>query len=169
MFIKPLPDYVIAHSVGVAKFMAEWASLHPKEMLMPDEMYILGLLHDIGKIYPTNFDMNTGKEKPGVYQNIYDGHAEKGGSLLSDLGFHCAKEVLHHGKDVDSYFFSVKLLLLNLADLSVNGEGKVISIKERMEDIGVRYGTDSKQYKHCISVIGKLVGLGWLDKDWNVL
>ena len=168
MFIKELPNYVVVHSVGVAKFMAEWASLHPKEGLMPDEMYILGLLHDIGKIYPANFDMNTGKEKPNVNGNIYKGHAHKGGSLLSDLGFHFAKEVEHHG-DSDSYFFSVKLLLLNLADLSVNGEGNIISIKERIDDVGVRYGLDSEEYRHCINVVGRLEGLGWIDKDWNVL
>ena len=145
MFIKELPNYVVAHSVGVAKFMAEWASLHPKEGLMSDEMYILGLLHDIGKIYPANFDMNTGKEKANVNGNIYKGHAHKGGSLLSDLGFHFAK------------------------DLSVNGEGNIISIKERIDDVGVRYGLDSEEYRHCINVVGRLEGLGWIDKDWNVL
>ena len=168
MFIKALPEYVMMHSYGVAKFMADWVMSHANCNLSPDEMYVLGLLHDIGKIYPSNLNTETGETLGNFYHNLYKGHAVKGGELLQDLGFHFAKEVMHHGHPEDAYF-STKLLLLDLADLSVNGKGEVIPIKERVDDVGFRYGQNSEEYKRCFKVIDKLISNGFLDNDWNIL
>ena len=138
--VVSLPEPVMKHSYGVAEFMAKYAIHHPALKLDPYEMYTIGLLHDIGKLYPGDFDP-TGKAK-------YKGHAQKGGNLLYDLGFTCYKEVMHHGHPEHGYY-SRKWLILNLADLSVNSEGKTVRIEDRIAKIKDRYGENSEEYRNA--------------------
>ena len=152
-----LPNYVILHSVGVADFLADYVKTHyPEENAV--DYYVMGLLHDVGK-----FDMIADKKSYG-----FKGHAERGGNILEHLGFVFAKEIKHHGHPEDAYY-SRKLLLLNLADLSVNGKGEVISIKERLEDIAFRYGQESSEYKHALKIVAKLKDEGFIDEAYQVL
>ena len=49
---------ILAHSAGVAKFITEYAETHPKLKADTYRYYVIGLLHDIGKLYPSDPDPN---------------------------------------------------------------------------------------------------------------
>ena len=140
-----LPEPILKHSVGVAEFMAEYAEIHGGD---PHEYYVVGLLHDIGKLYPGDPDPE-GK-------SMYKGHPKKGGELLKEMGFNYYKEILHHGHPEDGYF-SRMWLVLNLADLSINGKGEKIPVLTRLKDIKNRYGKYSEEYEHASQMVDILI------------
>lgn len=122
-----LPDKVLKHSKSVADVMYQLSSD------MAEEMYVLGLLHDIGKIYG------------------HENHEQNGYMLMESLGFKYSKEILYHGK-MQTDYKSKALDILNAADLSVDSEGNIIGYKNRIEDIGSRYGYDSDEYCEAIKL-----------------
>ena len=140
-----LPEPVMKHSIGVAEFMAEYAEVHGGD---PYEYYVTGLLHDIGKLYPGDPDPD-GK-------NMYKGHPVKGGNLLKELGFIHYKDILHHGHPEDGYY-SRMWLILNLADMSVNGKGEKVPVMERLKTIKDRYGKFSEEYEHAKEMVDILI------------
>ena len=143
--------YKMSHNIGVAEYMAENA---PRYNLDPDEMYLIGLLHDIG------------------YINGRENHEEYGAELLNKV-FNCKKhtdswifssnKAIHairwHGtdpykletenRDVDMYIRRdyPELFLLYEADMNVGIDGFRIGFRKRLEDIKTRYGEDSIAYK----------------------
>lgn len=160
MNMKPLDKAVIAHSVGVAEFMAEWATTHrTKYCFNPCHCYVLGLLHDIGKLCPN--DTPDGKGR-------YKGHARKGGELLEEMGFYKYREVMHHGHPEEKYY-SVLLSILNMADLSVNGKGERVSVNDRLAGIRKRYGEDSDEYRRAATIVRHLKEERFLSDDGQVL
>ena len=115
------------HMFGVVQFMYEQA---PKYNLNPEEMYTLGLLHDIGYIYD-------GWKK----------HEEKGSNLLKNLGFKYHKEVGQHGIDIsDSDILSKEAMLLIAADSCVDFEGNIGDFNSRRKDIENRYNKSDRQF-----------------------
>lgn len=117
-----IDDNRYKHIRGVAELMAEIA---PQGL--EKEMFLLGMLHDIGYLYqPQN-------------HNIF------GGNLLKEQGYKYWQEVYWHGVP-DAEYTSAALDLLNSADMQVNAYGERVSYTERLADIGNRYGTDSSQY-----------------------
>ena len=106
-----------------------------------EDMYTLGLLHDVGK-------------SKGV-----SGHEEKGAEILKSVGFKYYKEVYYHGRVQDEYS-SEALDILNMADLTVNAFGDVVGFAARLLDIGERYGKDSIQYKNAEALIKSLSAKG---------
>ena len=141
-----LNQKILAHSEGVARFMARYAQKHKNLGLDPYKMYILGLLHDIGKIVPS--------PNP-TPNNPYKDHGRTGGLLIKDTGFQYWHEIYSHGPPEDGYY-SVALDILNYADLSVNSKGETVDIKDRVEDIGKRYGTESEEYKNAKKIYENL-------------
>lgn len=143
--------YKMAHNVGVAEYMAENA---PKYNLDPNEMYLIGLLHDIG------------------YINGREGHEESGASLIMDT-FKVNKNsdshiftnnkalfaIRWHGtdpnqleienRDINMYIRQdhPELFLLYEADMNVGIDGFRIGFRKRLEDFKKRYGEDSIAYK----------------------
>lgn len=128
-----ITDERIAHMHGVAEYMYRNAE---KYNLDKKEMYVLGLLHEIGYVY--------GKAEHEVY----------GARLLEKLGFKDSWLISWHGTPpVD--FMKLKdisdvpnaLILLWEADLSVNAKGEEVGFNKRLEDIGERLGFDSVAYR----------------------
>ena len=110
---------ILQHSQAVAELMLKISNR--------EDMYILGLLHDIGKLQGMS------------------NHAENGAVICRKLGFKFDKEIMYHGKmqaDYDSY----ELNLLNMADLTVDNKGNVVGYSARIENIGERYGKQSSEY-----------------------
>ena len=105
------------------------------------EMFLLGLVHDCGYEFST----------------IQSEHAHIGGEILKKLGFRYWREVYEHGNPNADYE-SEELKILNIADFTVSLNRQVITPKDRVIDIGKRYGTDSIQYTDS-EKLGKDLGL----------
>lgn len=117
------------HMFGVAQFMHDQA---PKYGLKPDEMYVLGLLHDVGYIY-----------------DGWHNHEEKGANLMRELGFKYADAISLHGVDVDDFngkTLSKEAMLLMAADSCVDYEGNIGSYESRRKDIEKRYDERDKSF-----------------------
>ena len=124
-----------AHSLGVANYMREHAE---ERGLNPDDMWLLGLLHDIGNIYDN------------------DGHAEFGATMLAHAGFKPSllNAVRHHmlpGNKVRELYgesaLTAEYNLLVEADGHVDSKGRRVTLEERLEDVRSRYGENHKVYK----------------------
>lgn len=120
-----IQEKTILHSKAVAEVMYKLADENK------EEMYILGLLHDIGKIAGFN------------------NHESYGANLLASMGMKkYEQEIRYHGK-VQNEYSSKELDLLNAADLVVDSEGNVVGVTRRLEDIAERYGHESKEYQEA--------------------
>ena len=115
----------ISHMHGVAEYMYNNAE---KYNLDKAQMYVVGLLHDIGYLF--------GKEN----------HPITGSQLLKDLGFIHADDISLHGDVPDSQNISNVLRLLLEADLTIGKDGTLVGYKNRLEDIAARLGFDSEAY-----------------------
>ena len=124
------------------KTVAEYMYIHADERLVDKEdMYTLGLLHDIGYLF--------GKE----------GHNKSGGKHLRSQGYKYWCEVYFHGS-VGVEYKSYELDLLNKADMMVNKEGKLVGYDERLKDIKARYGETSEQYLNAVIIVKDLKDRG---------
>ena len=124
-----------AHIFAVARLMADKAELLG---LDKQEMFTLGLVHDIG------FEFG-GSET----------HHQEGAEILKKQNYKYWQEVLHHGKPTQE-FQSKALDLLNYADLHIDKCGKFVSFEDRLKDIALRRGEDSPHYKNSQIVIKQL-------------
>lgn len=135
---KMIPDNRIEHMHGVA----EWMYKHAEEYgcKNKDEMYLLGLVHDIGYLY--------GNKKE---------HEQKGAELIG-LDSYYGKFVQAHGLTPQEYMdrngcssseIPNEMILLWTADMMVDLSGNAVGFKARLDDIGERHGTDSKPYRIC--------------------
>ncbi len=115
------------HMFKVAEFMYNEA---PKYGLIPEEMYVLGLLHDIGYIF-----------------DGWHKHEEKGSKLLKDLGFKYHKEISQHSIDIDNNIvLSKEAMLLIAADSCVDFKGNIGNYETRRKDIEDRYDISDRQF-----------------------
>jgi hypothetical protein len=89
------------------------------------ELYVLGLLHDVGYAFDP------------------DDHAHAGGSVLIGLGV-AADAVYAHGDPTVGYM-NDELLIVNAADMTTSPTGAPMRMEDRLRDIGERYGADSPQ------------------------
>jgi len=135
----------LKHCRGVAEKMRKMVLSNPdKYHLVPGEMYILDMLHDIGYAFVRN----------------HRDHAIAGAEILRDSEYKYWKEVLYHSSDQNEYD-SVALQLLNYADLTVGPNGEDMTIPERIGDISARYGQGSIQVQNALAVMEKLKQLGY--------
>ena len=132
----------IAHMHGVAEWMYEHAEEYGCKN--KDEMYLLGLIHDIGYIYRN-------KEE----------HEQRGAELLG-INTYYGKFVQAHGLTPQEYMtcnecfdseIPNEMILLWTADMMVDSKGNVVGFKARLDDIKKRYGIDSKPYCICKEII----------------
>lgn len=130
-----LSNCKVAHCQRVAEVMFNLAKycceLEEDEC---KEMYALGLVHDVG------------------YLNVKDfsDHPFNGASMLP--GYRYSAEILYHG-DPSHAEDSIYIKLLNFADMHVDTEGNVVPMSVRLDDIGDRYGIDSREYERCRDIV----------------
>lgn len=120
-----------AHCRGVALFMFRPALFLGMD---PQEASLLGWLHDFGYIVGDNRD-----------------HAHIGGELLREQGYSQWREVFTHG--TPEGLTTPLGSLLNIADMSVDGEGRHVGFDGRLTDIRSRYGSDSIQLFECSEMV----------------
>ena len=125
----------LKHIMAVARLMKDNAELLE---LDPDEMFTLGLVHDIG------YEFGESEE-----------HHIVGYRMLEKQNYKYACEVLYHGKPTSDYA-SKALDLLNFADLHINKQGEYVSFAGRLDNIKMRRGENSPHYQNCKSVIDEL-------------
>lgn len=131
--MKRISDKRMAHMHGVAEYMATHAIRYG---LKSTDMYVLGLVHDVGYMY--------GKED----------HEVLGARILNAVGFSFSDIVSWHGTSPEDYLkltdldkVPKELVLLWDADMHVNAQGEEVSYLERLQDIANRYGDDSIEYR----------------------
>lgn len=131
----------LKHSKAVAIKMKELDTANPEKYPCdPNEMFVLGMLHDVGYEF---------SEKP-------EQHANRGGEILRTQGYKYWREVHYHGISQDEYN-SPELRLLNYADITTGPSGENMTVQERINDIAVRYGKGSFQEKEAIRLAKTLV------------
>lgn len=139
-----ISDERIAHMHGVAEYMYE----HAGEYGLPaDDMYLLGLLHDIGYLYGS------------------DNHEVNGERLLRKNGFLLKYSIAvgNHAKYISDSIHPIKeRVLLIEADMHIGPDGEYMSFRDRLNDIKKRYGKNSEQYKICSD------NIAWLEEYKSV-
>ena len=128
------------HILGVARKAKILAlALKPNDEKYSEDMFLLGMLHDFGYEFTEN-----GKK-----------HAMVAGQILERSGYKYWQDVVNHSEKATDNM-SDETFIINCADLSVNPDGKDITIAERVEDIGRRHGKNSTQYLIAFEKLQKL-------------
>lgn len=135
----------ILHMAAVANYMCEHAHEYS---LDKEEMYILGLLHDVGYV-----------------GNPKEGHEKYGANLLQTKAGvtnpHILWCIAHHNETIPYFSWSIdrhrKMFLLLKADMSVDANGNVVGYKKRLEDICNRHGEDSSAYARSREIVDWLI------------
>ncbi len=139
---KHINKYKMAHMIGCAEYMRDNAYRYGLED-RKDEMYVIGLLHDVG------------------YLGGRDGHERYGAELLRGMGLseehvYAIKNHRSHPDDLRKAGMAItpELLLLWDADLSIGRTGYNVGHYERLKDIRRRYGDDGAP-RACLDEIRK--------------
>lgn len=128
----------IKHSLSVALKMIEIGKKKKLSEEQLEELYVLGLNHDIGYQFGNN-----------------ENHNEIGAEILKNSGYKYWKEVLNHGK-IDNAYNSLYLDILNEADMKIDKFGNDVGYDNRLNDIKYRYGEKSTVFKNARILINKL-------------
>lgn len=107
----------LKHSLVVARKMVEIGKIYNMSGKQLQELFILGINHDIGYEFGDNSN-----------------HNEIRGDILKENGYKHWKEVYYHGK-VNISFNSQYLDILNMADMQIDKYGEDVGYIERLEDI----------------------------------
>lgn len=142
-----IPRNRMLHMYGVAELMYNAYESFDCKYLTREQVYILGLLHDIGYI-------NGKEEHERVGAEMYN---------VDDMIRHCIE---WHGVTPKEYMdihmcynedIPGELILLWWADLSIEScgtnAGEPVGFKQRLESIADRYGDDSEPYRICKETI----------------
>ncbi len=131
-----ITDNRLKHMNEVAKRMKDYVIQHSEKFdCKPEDMYILGVLHDIGY----------------AFVDKQEDHAEAAGEVLKAQGYKYWKEVYYHGIPQEDYD-SAELRLLNYMDITTDSSGDVVTIEERIEGIKQRYGENSYQAQEAFKM-----------------
>ena len=128
----------IKHSLAVARKMVEIGKKYNLNSNELEDLFVLGLNHDIGYEYGNNSN-----------------HKYIGGEILKRNGYKYWKEVYYHGK-INAEYSSLYLQILNKADMQIDKCGNDVGYTKRLEDIKNRYKENSTTYKNATILISKL-------------
>lgn len=119
------------HILGVARQAARLAEkFFSADANKKQEMFLLGMLHDIGYEFA-----ETGRQ-----------HAVVGGEILRGTGYAQWRAVAAHG-DPDVEEMTDELFLLNCADMTTGPKGEMMTMEERLQEVGERFGRESDACK----------------------
>lgn len=135
----PLSEKKVKHCGAVAKFLFENTRLTDRR----DEMYVLGLLHDVGYLKTTR------------------GHNKAGAEILKNLGYKDWIPVAEHGDPNTNQ--NTMTDELNWADMQIDHEGNLVGYEERLLSISKRYGENSAQYIDASRIVKRLIEKGYPD------
>lgn len=129
------------HIYGVAKRCYEIAQDEGYDEKFCRRMFMTGWNHDVGYEF--------------AVEQV--DHATIGCELLTEMGVSSDKngsKVKHairkHGRHTN--IKSAEWVILNKANMTVDSKGNVVTVEERLKDIGQRYGEDSQVYLTAKSI-----------------
>lgn len=128
----------LKHSYAVGKKMIEIGKQYNLSGFELQELFVLGLNHDIGYEFGNNSNHNI-----------------IGGKLLKENNYKYWQEVYYHGQ-IECEYKSLYLDILNKADMQIDKYGNDVGYDKRLEDIKMRYGENSQVYIQCQNLINKL-------------
>lgn len=122
------------HCVGLK--MAEIVRKNPSNYTCtPEQAYVLGLLHDFGY----------------EFADKQEDHDSLAAMVLKQSGYTYWREVLYHSSYQTKYD-SPMLRLLYYADMVIGPAGEEMTMKDRVDEIAIRYGKDSLVYKETVEL-----------------
>lgn len=136
----------IKHIHAVAEYMYQHADEH---RLNKDEMYVLGMMHDIG------------------YIRSHIGHLQNGGEIATQVGLkeNLIYAIENHGMNLEELeVVTPELILLVRADLQISHTGEYVGYAKRLENAKEHYGVKSIQYKRIMGTVMYLQKTGWYQK-----
>lgn len=122
----------LKHSYSVAIKMQETGKKLNLSIDQINELFILGLNHDIGYHFTTDHKI----------------HNQIGGEYLRKSNYKYWQEVYYHGIPSPEYT-SLYLDILNLCDMQIDKYGNDVGFENRLLDIKNRYTEESNVYKRC--------------------
>lgn len=122
-----LEDNRLSHMGGVAQRAADIALGLTHDQNFAEEMFVAGLLHDVGYAF-----------------SGADRHGAAGGKVLERCGYKYSLAIARHGSGVS---LSLAEAILNLADMTVSRFGEQVSMDERLGEIKKRFGAASREYR----------------------
>ena len=128
----------LKHSYAVGKKMIEIGKQYKLSEFELQELFVLGLNHDIGYEFGNNSNHNV-----------------VGGKILKENNYKYWQEVYYHGQ-IECEYKSLYLDILNKADMQIDKYGNDVGYIKRLEDIKIRYGENSQVYIQCKNLISKL-------------
>lgn len=141
----PQSRFMHLHNVGL-KMMEYARNVMKKDETFCEEMYILGLLHDSGYLFETD----------------YKKHDSIVGNALKEDGYKYYKEIMYHSVYQEEYD-SDAMRLLYFGDATVDAYGNWVTLEERLLDLKQRHGEDSDVYKESLEIADKLREWGFDD------
>lgn len=134
-----ISDDRLKHMLGVARKSYEIAK---NEYNLDEEkarqLFLLGFIHDIG--YEFTEDP---VKHPSEGFKILD-------SLIKDNFKDFNQAMLRHGNPDSLRKENIFDIILNKADMHVDYDGQDVSVKKRLDNVIMRFGKDSKQYKDSV-------------------
>ena len=112
------------HIFAVAQLMQQYGKEKNFSVDKCNELFTLGLLHDVGYAFLDEKD--------------YEKHETVGGEALRKQGYKYWKEVYYHTQ-ANAPYQSEYLDLLNLADMHIDSEGNYVEFDEKLEELSKRY------------------------------
>lgn len=132
-----MADSRIMHIRGVAEQAYRLAKGAGLSDWQAEDMYLLGFVHDIG------YALGDGRD-----------HANAGADALGRHGYDLSDAVRLHGEVVEEP--TVELIILDVADITVDAYGRLVTTDERLADIRSRHGDDSEVTRKCERMVGWL-------------
>ena len=100
--------------------------------------FLMGLIHDFGY----EFSEET-KDHPSIAAEVLK-------SMTIDDIVSIGDAIKDHGKLYKADHCTKYDLILNQADLEVDSIGNIVTVQERLADIGTWYGENSRQYNNAL-------------------
>lgn len=134
---RHISDERMAHIRAVAEQAFRLAMASGLSEEEANAVYVLGFLHDVGYALADPSE-----------------HARCGADVLDACGYRFADAVRHHGNpDAE---LTRELAFLDVADLTVDGQGRLVTMDERMADIASRHGRNSEVTRRSQALADRL-------------
>lgn len=144
-----LTENNMRHIAGVAQYMYDNAPVYG----FTDEhsrriCFMVGYLHDVGKAF-------CGQDLHAEMSCFLMGACDVNPMLSTIVSIHGYPDaIMRHIHESDTGAKEAALaILLNEADMMVDGEGNIVGYEKRLEDVAGRYGMESDTYRDCRAVI----------------